>query len=72
MNIVVRKGLSSNVSIAGGKSQSQVVQYLHRSKVFVFFSISEAMPVSLMESLACEVPVVASNVRGILSLLSMG
>ncbi|MFO0752895.1 MAG: glycosyltransferase family 4 protein [Thermodesulfovibrionales bacterium] len=70
--MIHEEGLEENVSLLGNRSPEEVVRYLSRSRVFVLPSTSEAMPVSLMEALACRVPVVATRVRGIPELVEEG
>jgi len=64
--------LENNVVLVGAKNQDQVRFYLSRSRIFVLSSVSEAMPVSLMEAMSCEIPVVATNVRGVSELVEHG
>ncbi|MBZ0156706.1 MAG: glycosyltransferase family 4 protein [Alphaproteobacteria bacterium] len=70
--MIREEGVGENIALLGNRSPEEVVQYLSRSKVFVLPSTSEAMPVSLMEALACTVPVVATRVRGIPELVEEG
>ncbi|MCC6347311.1 MAG: glycosyltransferase family 4 protein, partial [Nitrospirales bacterium] len=70
--MIHEEGLAENVSLLGSRPPEEVVQYISRSRVFVLPSTSEAMPVALMEALACGVPVVATKVRGIPELVEEG
>ena len=43
---------------------ADIVELLRASDLFVFPSISEGLPVALMEAMACGVPCIARNIRG--------
>lgn len=45
--------------------RNQIVEYLNQSDLFLFSSISEGMPVSVLEALACGLPVFSSNCGGV-------
>jgi glycosyltransferase involved in cell wall biosynthesis len=49
-----------------------IQRYLSAADVYVFPSRSDACPVSLIEAMACGLPVVASHIRGIPDLLPQG
>ena len=49
-----------------------IQRYLSAADVYVFPSRSDACPVSLIEAMACGLPVVASKIRGIPDLLPQG
>jgi glycosyltransferase involved in cell wall biosynthesis len=55
--------LSENVLMLGSRSDTQ--RYLAAVDVFALTSKNEAKPVSILEALACEVPVVAPNVGSV-------
>ena len=60
-----RLGLESSVEFAGLASQEAVRDYWRQASVGLLTSLSEGMPVSLMEALSCGVPVVAPAIGGI-------
>ena len=57
--------LGSRVRLMGAKTQDDVAQALSESDVLLAPSVAEALPVSLMEALAAEVPVVATRVGSV-------
>lgn len=65
-------GLKDNLDFVGYKSQAEVREYLQNSDVFVLPSFAEGVPVSLMESMATGVPVVATQVGGNSELIDNG
>jgi len=60
-----RFGIAESVRFLGFRTHSQVLDLYKSSDIFVLSSLSEGIPVSLMEAMACRVPVVATAVRGI-------
>lgn len=61
--------LQRHVSLEGAKDQTEIAAWWRRASIGVLSSISEGMPVSLMEAAASGVPVVATNVGGIAELV---
>jgi colanic acid/amylovoran biosynthesis glycosyltransferase len=68
----LRLGLDDVVEIAGAMEQTDVRDCWRRASVGVLASISEGMPVSLMEAAASGVPVVATTVGGVSELVGDG
>ena len=60
---IVKLGAEGRVQLAG--ERSDVPALLADSDVFVLSSRSEGLPVSVLEAMAAELPVVASNVGGL-------
>jgi glycosyltransferase involved in cell wall biosynthesis len=63
-------GLDSDVFFLG--SRSDVPQILAASDVFLLTSDNEASPVSILEAMACELPIVASDVGSVHQTVSQG
>lgn len=55
-------GMSNRVMFLGYRDD--VIEINAMSDIFVFPSLREGLPVSLMEAMACGLPVVCSNIRG--------
>ncbi|MBC7454789.1 MAG: TIGR03088 family PEP-CTERM/XrtA system glycosyltransferase [Massilia sp.] len=67
---VAAAGLQQVVWLAGARSD--IPQLLHAFSVFCLPSLAEGTPVSLLEAMACGLPVVASGVGGIPEVITDG
>jgi glycosyltransferase involved in cell wall biosynthesis len=69
---VKQHGLIQMVHFSGFASQEMVRDTLLESDVFILPSFAEGVPVSLMEAMACGVPVIGTNVGGVTELIEHG
>jgi glycosyltransferase involved in cell wall biosynthesis len=60
------------VTFAGPLSRGEIAQILSKATVFVFPSLKEGLPLSVLEALACGNPVVGSNIPGISDIVTHG
>lgn len=58
-------GVAERVRFAGRASAPVIAEVLRRSDVFVLSSLSENMPLAVLESLCCGLPVAATDVGGV-------
>lgn len=70
--LAAQLGLKEKVKFVGSKSQTEVLQYLQKTDIFVLPSFSEGVPVVLMEAMAASIPVVATQVGGVSELVEDG
>ncbi|HET55211.1 MAG TPA: colanic acid biosynthesis glycosyltransferase WcaL [Ignavibacteria bacterium] len=71
-NLIQESGIEDCTTLLGIKTQSEIREYLSISDVFVLPSISEGIPVAVMEAMAMEVPVIASNITGLPEIIEDG
>jgi glycosyltransferase involved in cell wall biosynthesis len=64
--------LGSIVELMGAKTQDEVANLLPTADCYVQSSVSEGIPVAIMEAMACELPVVATDITGIPELVLNG
>jgi colanic acid/amylovoran biosynthesis glycosyltransferase len=62
-------GIYERLNFAGYIDQERVREHLRQSDIFVLPSFAEGVPVSLMEAMACGVPVLSTYVGGIAELV---
>lgn len=65
--LVENLGISQNVVFLG--FQENVIDYLKSADCFIFPSLQEGLPVSLMEAMAVPLPVICSKIRGNVDLI---
>ncbi|MBV9230115.1 MAG: glycosyltransferase [Chloroflexi bacterium] len=56
------RGITAELVVANGLPQTQVVQYINASNAVILPSVYEGSPNIVKEAMACNVPVVATNV----------
>ncbi len=69
---VTEKGLGDAVTFLGYQSQSAVAEVLTKTDALVLPSFAEGVPVVLMEALAAQTPVIATQVGGVSELVRSG
>ena len=67
-----RLGIAGHVEFTGAKNPSEVRRLLRDAVVFAMPSMSEGMPLALLEAMACGRPVVATQVGGIPEIVARG
>jgi glycosyltransferase involved in cell wall biosynthesis len=63
--LVANLSLEDSVIFTGYVPSSQIVEYFHKIDIFVNLSIRESFGVSVLEALACKIPVIVSDVGGL-------
>jgi glycosyltransferase involved in cell wall biosynthesis len=67
-NIIQRNNID-NVELVGYKSAEIVRKYYYESDCYLLTSLSEGTPTSILEAMACGLPIVSSNAGGVKSIL---
>jgi glycosyltransferase involved in cell wall biosynthesis len=63
-------GLEDDVRLAGGVTSAQIAEALLATDVLMHPSLSEGIPVTIVEAMGCEVPVVATDCGGVTEALA--
>jgi glycosyltransferase involved in cell wall biosynthesis len=71
-NLTDSLGIRGCVEFAGRVPHDRVQDYMNRAEVFVLPSLSEGFPVTILEAMACGLPVVATRVGGIPDIIEDG
>ena len=71
-SLAAKLGLDGRVIFTGLVQGEEKVRLLHSADVFVIPSFSEGLPMSVLEALACEVPVVATRESNVGDLMASG
>jgi 1,4-alpha-glucan branching enzyme len=73
MKLVYDRGLLGRfVRFTGPLSRDDVAKVLGKAAVFVFPSLKEGLPLSVLEAMACGVPVVGSDIPGVKDVIKHG
>lgn len=67
-----RLGLTGRIFFAGSWSNDDVIGFMRASDLFVLPSLAEPFGIVLVEAMSCGLPIVASNVMGIPSIIEDG
>jgi len=65
LDIIDTGGISPMTELTGALGRIDVLGHLARSDIFVLPSISEGVPVAIMEAMAMELPVAATDIMGL-------
>jgi len=77
-DLIEQLDLADKVTLLGAKSNDQLTELFNRASVFFMPCIKtsdgdmDGIPVAMMEAMACEVPVVSTNISGIPELVDEG
>jgi len=64
-DFVKQNGINERVRIMGAKDREEVFELMMHSDVFCLPSYKEGLPISILEAMICEMPIVATAVGGI-------
>jgi len=73
MNLACKYGLLKDaVRFTGPLNRDQIAEILSKASAFVFPSLKEGLPLSLLEAMACGTPIIASNISGVNEVIKNG
>jgi len=72
IKLIRKYNIQHNVSLLGILPRKEVAEHLSKASIFVFPSIKEGMPFSLLEALASGLPAIGTNIPGIKDLIVHG
>ena len=61
--------IEEHIEFVGAKEQNEISKLMQQSDIFFLPSEAEALPVVLMEAMACGLPVIATNVGSVIELV---
>lgn len=67
--LVSKMGLNKKIVFIGSLPNKKLPVYYSQAEIFILPSMSEGLPVSILEAMACQCPVIATSVGGIFSLI---
>ncbi len=71
-SLAAELGVADRIHFTGAVGQDEILGYLESADAFCLPSFAEGVPVSLMEAMAMELPVVSSRIMGIPELIEDG
>ncbi|HPW65509.1 MAG TPA: glycosyltransferase family 4 protein [Salinivirgaceae bacterium] len=72
MEMVKKRKLENLVHFTGKLDEDEVVDLLHKTDIYIHSSLAETLSTSLLQVMACKVPIIATNIKGINNLLIDG
>jgi glycosyltransferase involved in cell wall biosynthesis len=69
---VAQKNLSSKIIFTGNLNEEQVLSLIHKTDIYIHSSLAETLSTSLLQVMACKVPIIATDIPGINNLLVDG
>lgn len=64
-SICQQKGIQNNILFTGGLDVTQLIKWYSIADLFVLPSLSEGRPTVIYEAMACEIPIIATDVGGV-------
>ena len=65
---IIRLKMESQIQLLGYRKE--IADIMRKSHLFVLSSVYEAMPMTILEAMACQIPVIATNVGGVGHMIS--
>lgn len=71
-NLIRKHGIEDRVKLMGRTPREEIVKYLNAADIYVSSSLSDGTSISLLEAMACQLPIVVSDVPGNLEWIEDG
>lgn len=68
-NHISNLNLQHKISMTGFLTEDQVLKLLHETDIYIHSSLAETQSTSLLQVMACKIPIIATNIDGISSIL---
>jgi len=68
--LIQKLHLETKIKLYGAQSSEQIKEHLSNSSIFVLPSLSEGIPIAVMEAMSMELAVIASDITGLPELIS--
>ena len=65
MNLVKELKLENIVRFSGVLNEEGIIKLLHQTDIYIHSSLAETLSTSLLQVMACKVPIIATNIQGI-------
>ena len=62
-------GIEESVEFTGMLAEPQLIEFLHSLDIYVHASFGETMSTAIMQAMACSLPIIASDVKGISNMI---
>lgn len=69
MELIVKLRLEDKVELLGFLNEEQIISLLHNTDIYVHSSLAETQSTSLLQVMACKIPIIATDIPGINNLL---
>ncbi|WP_313306885.1 glycosyltransferase family 4 protein [Epilithonimonas hominis] len=63
-------GIENKVELLGFLNEDEIINLLHRTDIYVHSSLAETQSTSLLQVMACKIPIIATDIPGISNLLT--
>lgn len=66
---ITQVDVNENIQLLGTITETEIVKLLSETHIYVHSSLAETLSTSILQAMACEIPIIATNISGIKNLL---
>ena len=70
--LATQLGLSPNVRFTGLLEEPDLIEFLNTTDIYIHATYGETMSTAIMQAMACRLPIIASDVKGVQNMISHG